>query len=69
MTRPLDVINIDDPEARPAPVMPSACASGGWGGPEADLPPPPSFGEGRVNGGGITPEALTAVRQAVAGED
>lgn len=58
MTRPLDVINIGDPEARPAPVMPSACASGGCGGPEPDLPPPPSFGEVRVNGVEITPEAI-----------
>jgi peptidyl-prolyl cis-trans isomerase C len=58
MTRPLDVINIGDPEARPAPVMPGACASGGCGGPEPDLPPPPSFGEVRVNGVEITPEAI-----------
>jgi peptidyl-prolyl cis-trans isomerase C len=58
MTRPLDVINIGDLEARPAPVMPSACASGGCGGPEPDLPPPPSFGEVRVNGVEITPEAI-----------
>lgn len=58
MTRPLDVINIGDPAARPAPVMPSACASGGCGGPEPDIPPPPSFGEVRVNGIEITPEAI-----------
>jgi peptidyl-prolyl cis-trans isomerase C len=58
MTRPLDVINIGDLEVRPAPVMPSACASGGCGGPEPDLPPPPSFGEVRVNGVEITPEAI-----------
>lgn len=59
MTRRLDVINLGDPEARPAPVMPSACESGGCGGgPEPMLPPPPSFGEVRVNGVEITPEAI-----------
>ena len=58
MTRKLDVINLGDPAARPAPVMPSACESGGCGGPEPMLPPPPSFGEVRVNGVEITPEAI-----------
>ena len=58
MSRPLDVLNIDDPAQRPAPVMPGACASGGCGGPEPMLPPPPSFGEVRVNGVEIAPEAI-----------
>ena len=58
MTRKLDVINPGDPAARPAPVMPSACESGGCGGPEPMLPPPPSFGEVRVNGIEIPPEAI-----------
>ena len=57
MTRRLDVINLDAP-VRPDPVMPSACESGGCGGPEPMLPPPPSFGEVRVNGVEITPEAI-----------
>lgn len=59
MSRPLDVINLGDPEQRRAPVMPSACESGGCGGPEPVLPPPPSFGEVRVNGVEITPEAIS----------
>jgi peptidyl-prolyl cis-trans isomerase C len=43
----------------PAPVMPGACQSGGCGGgPEPRLPPPPSFGEVRVNGVEIEPEAI-----------
>lgn len=58
MTRKLDVINPSDPARRPAPVMPSACESGGCGGPEPMLPPPPSFGEVRVNGIEIPPEAI-----------
>lgn len=59
MSRRLDVINVDAPEARPEPVMPSACASHGCsGGPEPLLPPPPSFGEVRVNGVEIPPEAI-----------
>ncbi len=60
MNRQLDVINLGDPEqTRPAPVMPGACASGGCGGgPEPAIPPPPSFGEVRVNGVEITPEAI-----------
>jgi len=60
MTRRLDVINLEDPAQRPAPVMPSACESGGCGGPEPMLPPPPSFGEVRVNGIEIPPEAIAA---------
>lgn len=58
MTRPLDVINLGDPEQRPRPAMPSACESGGCGGPEPAIPPPPSFGEVRVNGVELTPEAI-----------
>jgi peptidyl-prolyl cis-trans isomerase C len=59
MSRRLDVINLADPEQRPAPEMPSACDSHGCG-PEPAIPPPPSFGEVRVNGVEITPEAIAA---------
>jgi peptidyl-prolyl cis-trans isomerase C len=38
--------------------MPSACETGGCGGPEPLLPPPPSFGDVRVNGVEIAPEAI-----------
>lgn len=60
MSRRLDVINVADPEQRPAPpVMPSACESHGCsGGPEPLIPPPPTFGEVRVNGVEITPEDI-----------
>ena len=60
MSRKLDVINLGDPvQARPAPVMPSACeTSGCGGGPEPLIPPPPTFGEVFVNGVEITPEAI-----------
>lgn len=59
MTRRLDVINLGDPAQRQVPGMPSACASGGCGGgPEPAIPPPPTFGEVRVNGVEITPEAI-----------
>lgn len=59
MSRRLDVINVADPETRPAPVMPSACESHGCsGGPEPLIPPPPSFGEVFVNGVEIDPEAI-----------
>lgn len=57
MNRPLDVINIGDP-ARPRPGMPSACETGGCGGPEPAIPPPPTFGEVSVNGVEILPEAI-----------
>jgi len=57
MSRRLDVINPGAME-RPAPVMPDACASHGCGGPEPIIPPPPTFGEVRVNGVEITPEAI-----------
>jgi peptidyl-prolyl cis-trans isomerase C len=58
MSRRLDVINIADPAQRPAPKMMSSCETGGCGGPEPMIPPPPSFGEVRVNGVGILPEAI-----------
>ena len=59
MSRQLDVINLGDPEQRPAPKMMSSCESSGCsGGPEPLLPPPPSFGEVRVNGVEINPEAI-----------
>src|SRR5690606_16950952 len=51
MTRRLDVINLEAPPERPEPAMPSACLSGGCGGPDeaAMLPPLPAYGEVRVN--------------------
>ena len=59
MTRRLDVLNVADPAQRRGPAMPSACETGGCGGgPEPMLPPPPSFGEVRVNGIEIAPEAI-----------
>lgn len=58
MNRPLDVINVGDPDAHRGPAMPSACESGGCGGSEPMIPPPPSFGEVRVNGVEIPPEAI-----------
>jgi len=54
MTRQRDTLDIHE---RPA-AMPSACVSGGCGGAEPLLPPPPSFGEVRVNGVEIDPEAI-----------
>ena len=59
MSRRLDVINLDDPAQRPAAKMMSGCETGGCGGgPEPLIPPPPTFGEVRVNGIEITPEAI-----------
>jgi peptidyl-prolyl cis-trans isomerase C len=59
MSRRLDVINLGDPEQRPAPKLMSSCETGGCGGgPEPLIPPPPTFGEVRVNGVEITPEAI-----------
>ncbi len=55
MSRQPDIL-----DTAPQPEMPSACASGGCGGPEPMLPPPPSFGEVRVNGVEIEPEAIAA---------
>ncbi|MGE5721689.1 MAG: peptidylprolyl isomerase [Sphingomonadales bacterium] len=57
MSRRLDVLNVDALE-RPALAMPSACSSGGCGGADELLPPLPSFGEVRVNGVEILPEAI-----------
>ena len=59
MNRRLDVINLGDPAQRPAPTMMNSCETGGCGGgPEPMIPPPPTFGEVRVNGIEITPEAI-----------
>lgn len=58
MTRRLDVINLGDPAQRPAPKMMSSCETGGCGGSEPLIPPPPTFGEVRVNGIEIPPEAI-----------
>ena len=59
MSRRLDLINLDDPAQRPGPKMMSSCETGGCGGgPEPMIPPPPTFGEVRVNGVEITPEAI-----------
>jgi peptidyl-prolyl cis-trans isomerase C len=59
MNRRLDVINLGDPAQRPAPKMMNSCEAGGCGGgPELLIPPPPAFGEVRVNGVEITPEAI-----------
>lgn len=56
--RRLDVINLDDPAQRPVPKMMSSCETSGCGGPEPEIPPPPTFGEVRVNGIEIVPEAI-----------
>lgn len=56
MTRRPDILTLDS--EKPAPVMPSACASGGCGGTEPLLPPPPSFADVSVNGVAISPEAI-----------
>ena len=59
MSRRLDVINLGDPAQRPAPKMMNSCETGGCGGgPEPLIPPPPTFGEVRVNGVEIAPEAI-----------
>jgi len=63
MSRRLDVINVENPERRRAPVIPSACESGGCGGPEPAIPPPPTFGDVCVNGVEITPEAIAEEMQ------
>jgi peptidyl-prolyl cis-trans isomerase C len=54
MNRRSEVLKRDPPRA----AMPSACASGGCGGHQRPMPPPPSFGEVRVNGVEIDPEAI-----------
>ncbi|MDF2495432.1 peptidylprolyl isomerase [Sphingomonas sp.] len=53
MTRQADTLDLT-----PRTGMPSACASGGCGGAEPLLPPPPSFGDVRVNGVEIDPESI-----------
>lgn len=59
MNRRLDVINLGDPAQQPRPKMMSSCETGGCGGgPEPVMPPPPTFGEVRVNGVEIMPEAI-----------
>lgn len=58
MSRRLDVINLGDPAQRPVPNMMSSCQTGGCGGPDPLIPPPPTFGEVRVNGVEIPPEAI-----------
>lgn len=55
------VIEYVELPARPEPVMPSACQSGGCGGTAPDprlRPAPPSFGVVRVNGVEIDPEEI-----------
>lgn len=49
---------LSGPEVRPPAVMPSACQRGGCGGYAPPMPPPPSFGEVRVDGVEIPPEAI-----------
>lgn len=58
MSRRLDVINLGDPTQRPAPKMMNSCETGGCGGAEPMIPPPPTFSDVRVNGVEITPEAI-----------
>ncbi|MCL6730248.1 peptidylprolyl isomerase [Sphingomonas hankyongi] len=59
MSRRLDVINLGDPAQRPDPRMMSSCETGGCGGgAEPLIPPPPTFGEVRINGVEISPEAI-----------
>lgn len=59
MNRRLDVINLGDPAQQRGPKMMSSCETGGCGGgPEPVMPPPPTFGEVRVNGVEIMPEAI-----------
>lgn len=54
MTRQPDRLDLDGPRL----AMPSACENGGCGGQGPSLPPPPSFGDVRVNGVEIGPEAI-----------
>lgn len=59
MSRHLDVINLGDPAQQRAPKMMNSCETGGCGGgPEPVMPPPPTFGEVRINGVEIMPEAI-----------
>lgn len=61
MSKTASVKYFDVSNDRPQPVMPSACQSGGCGGPDDDprlRPAPPSFGVVSVNGIEIDPEAI-----------
>ncbi|HLS67981.1 MAG TPA: peptidylprolyl isomerase [Kiloniellales bacterium] len=63
MSRDSAQIHTSTASGRPAPVMPSACESGGCGSPSPSLDPrlqpaPPSFGTVLVNGVEIEPEAI-----------
>jgi peptidyl-prolyl cis-trans isomerase C len=58
MSRRLDVINLGDPQQAASPKMMSSCETSGCVGPEPAIPPPPTFGEVRVNGIEIDPEAI-----------
>lgn len=52
------------PERRPAPVMPSACETGGCGGPaDAPVAEPPVYSDVRVNGVEIDPETIAGEMQ------
>ncbi|HUF54954.1 MAG TPA: peptidylprolyl isomerase [Thermohalobaculum sp.] len=53
-----DIPRLKQDRPRPEPVMPSACQSGGCGGPAPRRPPPPSFSEVRVNGVEIDRQAI-----------
>lgn len=64
--RPLDVLNVEDPAQRPAPVMPSGCQSHGCGGaPEPTRPArrPVQFNPVIVNGVAIDPKAIAEEAQ------
>ncbi|MBO9356326.1 peptidylprolyl isomerase [Bordetella petrii] len=54
----VEVVHFYETRRQREPAMPGACASGGCGGPEPLLPPPPTFSEVRVNGVEIDPEAI-----------
>ena len=58
MTRKLDVINVDAPDLRPQPNMPSACESHGCGGAEEQAQQLPAFGTVTVDGQEITEEQI-----------
>lgn len=54
----VEIIHFHEARRRSEQTMPGACASGGCGGAEPLLPPPPLFSEVRVNGVEILPEAI-----------
>ena len=58
MARKLDIINIDAPEARSQPSMPSACESHGCGGADEQAQLLPAFGTVTVDGQEITDEQI-----------